>query len=391
MRFRILNRTTADKPPFREALLKLFETPGEELVLGYGYMSTEATVDDSEFITSIEKGFKGVEKPKITIIGKHHSNKNSNTATYIDTAKNIEKSIVGSTVKVLLVSDDNYHKKIAIKYIIDKDGDKIPQACIIGSSNLSKATFAVGYTDYNQELDILFWNKSYDKQFIKTLQEYIDEANSIIELIKLKETDIIEICIENEIQGIEEIIGYKYNVDFTYSQYEIEKYYDIINTIDEEVSKENLDLEIQISINKILQDMRKLVDELKYYFEEIDNYNIKIKFSVDYGIYYFLKDINEDIVSKKQVGQVYPSMYSDVPVDKLLSEYDNIIKYMKLDDKYKDQVEMFLRLNSRSEIVRFLNETFIKDNWLFVHLNSKSEKDGERIKDKLLGLINEEM
>lgn len=214
MKYKILNRTNQDTPPFRNELLELLKVKGEQLILGYGYL--DENVVDKTFIDSIIDGFSGILKNEIIIIGKHASNKTCNLNSYIETCKKMQDRMPYANIKLLIAKKENYHKKVAIKSSKSCYGDIIPSMCIIGSSNLTKPTFADKYPNFNQELDIVFWrNNIYEKinceealedesenlqlkfgvdvevyKYLQEIKEDIDNLSDFIQCYPIKDKDM---------------------------------------------------------------------------------------------------------------------------------------------------------------------------------------------------------
>lgn len=157
MKFEIISRTNELTPPFRTKLLKLLSIPGEQLILGYGYL--DDNMINAEFIKNMQIGFQNTLYPEVIIIGKHASNSTCNFNSYIQTCKKIKSNIPYANVRLLIAKKENYHKKVAIKSSKSYGSMVIPNVSIIGSSNLTRPTFAClnANDKFNQEIDIVFW------------------------------------------------------------------------------------------------------------------------------------------------------------------------------------------------------------------------------------------
>lgn len=150
MRFIVLNRTGADSL-FRLAMKEVLKTKGDKLILGYGYLEPNVMAKKS-FINNLKLGFKLSKQKEIILIG---NNKNDYSG-YVDAATILKQEIPDADIRLLIKQKNayghrQYHKKLAIK--LDKDEVILS---IIGSSNISDATYNNG--PFNQEVDILLWN-----------------------------------------------------------------------------------------------------------------------------------------------------------------------------------------------------------------------------------------
>lgn len=144
----ILNRVDSHSY-FSRALKNLCETKGEELILGYGYISLYI-FNKKDFIEAIKRGFEGITKPKIILIGC----KDDSYDDYISAAEMLNQKIPSAIIEVYIKDKSNahrtYHKKIAIKSRRrkpwpTKEYDIVK--VLLGSSNLTNGPY--NDIDYN--------------------------------------------------------------------------------------------------------------------------------------------------------------------------------------------------------------------------------------------------
>lgn len=190
MGFQMLMRVTGAISPYKEALQKLVEMPGETLILSTGYADYDILNNNPNFIDLVHKGLydKNLQKKgtEIIILGgkfKHNHPLNQNSKYYVcdSNTKLLRKNCNSCSpyychqykfekfvndMNLLLKNkkyahklrffralNDDFHAKIAMKLY-----KGTPIAAIVGSSNLTKPAFNDNYNFFNHEADMFIWN-----------------------------------------------------------------------------------------------------------------------------------------------------------------------------------------------------------------------------------------
>ena len=157
-------RTDCHKSNFRSALNELLSTTGDTLILSSGYISKSLLNDYnySDFITSLQTGFKNESNPKIIIIGGMFDKNLKNQYEFEGFIKYL--IYLGYQVTYHKPKHTKWHAKIALKLI-----NNTPIIGIIGSSNLTAPSYSQYPTsislNFNIESDILIWDKEIHRNF----------------------------------------------------------------------------------------------------------------------------------------------------------------------------------------------------------------------------------
>lgn len=385
MKFRILNRCNDIEPPFRKAMINLLSVKGDTLILGYGYMS-DIIIRDTEIIESIKEGFKGESNANIIIVGKYGTNPSCDSLVLWNIAETLfnsfnktsPKGLLKVNIEVLIAKDDRYHKKIAIK----TKGKGLPGAVILGSSNFSANTISIGNSNFNQEIDILFWRRENDEKFQAT-QEYMKKNSEIIDEIIDKE---INDCYCAAVEK-----GFLEN----------------ITSISRLKKKDLIERMKPTEENRFIKEKIKYIEKLQEQHEKIKSdiccYNINLQYGVDISVYKFIEQIiNELYDNKNDFLKIYPNIDSKVPVKKLNEYYlDFMNKY--IESKEKDYLKLNLDLFNKlvcSKKCTELNDIFLgkgkevcksdlnfkKDIWKIV-IVLKYEIGGKKLGTGLMNLL----
>lgn len=280
MRYSILNRTGATSL-FKRGLHEVILSPGNKLVLGYGYLEQNVITEikDDEKIESGEEDestFTRVlrqwiisennSEKEIIIIG----NNKPDYSNYIKVAKYMNDTFSNLKIKVMIKNKNaagyrQYHKKLAIKFT-DFKGDLKPSVALIGSSNISEGTYVD--KNYSQEVDILLWNRfilEEDTENIKFARKkelemlkrigkhdnYIRQYGGLLDIIDNAGIDFgLEIQLQDIIKEIENYRTYgfrlKYVNERSYSDVSTDELRNIIQSseIDERILGEQLKKDI---------------------------------------------------------------------------------------------------------------------------------------------------
>lgn len=214
MNFGILNSVNENDMYFKNALLETLKSEGDTLILGYGYYSNyifnpyvkddknkyiklDTIIDfEEEFYSCLAEGFKKCKnksstkeesiKPKVIIAG-HMKNENFTYKNKFEDYEilgyriyyNLKKKGIDVDVRVVK-SSEKYHKKVAFKFYREKeDGkDSITNLCpvmlLIGSSNLTRQGIHMT-EDFNQEVDVLFWNNYIMKKKKSIIEDILED------------------------------------------------------------------------------------------------------------------------------------------------------------------------------------------------------------------------
>lgn len=215
MNFGILNSVNEDDMYFKKALLETLKSEGDTLILGYGYYSNyifnpyikdndkdeyiklDTIIEFEEaFYSCLAEGFKKYKnksstkderiKPKVIIVG-HMKNENSTYKNKFEDYEslgyriyyNLKKKGIDVDVRVVK-SSEKYHKKVAFKFYREKEDDKdsitnlCPVMLLIGSSNLTRQGIHIT-KDFNQEVDVLFWNNYIMKKKKSIIEDILED------------------------------------------------------------------------------------------------------------------------------------------------------------------------------------------------------------------------
>ena len=214
LNFGILNSVNENDMYFKNALLETLKSEGDTLILGYGYYSNyifnpyvkddknkyiklDTIIDfEEEFYSCLAEGFKKCKnksstkeesiKPKVIIAG-HMKNENFTYKNKFEDYEilgyriyyNLKKKGIDVDVRVVK-SSEKYHKKVAFKFYREKeDGkDSITNLCpvmlLIGSSNLTRQGIHMT-EDFNQEVDVLFWNNYIMKKKKSIIEDILED------------------------------------------------------------------------------------------------------------------------------------------------------------------------------------------------------------------------
>lgn len=343
MKYRVLNKCNQSNPPFRKAMLNLLSLKANNLLLGYGYMS-DIIVTDNEFIKAIKEGFKDVENPSITIIGKYGFNEKCTIEVLESNADKIRDYLkadgIDVDIRILVSRNEDYHKKIAIK----KNNYSIPEAVIIGSSNFSAKTIAIS-NNTNQEVDILFWrsNDQCNKRFLLTKEELEQENN----LLKKEINESIEYIYDSAVSS-----GFI-------------KGFTNISIFKKRQAIENMSHDDKTNV---LIEQYRNIQRLGDYLEEnklrLNNFNLDIQFSVNINILTFVQEVSNEIYDpKKRFDKIYPVKDSSVKIDELTKYYDDFrSRYIKVNDKNAKMLDLnrqlfqiAIRSCSKDELIKIFN------------------------------------
>ena len=210
MNFGILNSINEDDFYFKKALLETLKSEGDTLILGYGYycnnifypdISKEENVKldiirnfEEEFYNCLAEGFKEYKNtniskakkiiPRVIIVGHMKNDSDMNPFENYETLGykiyyELKKRDIYVDVRVVKCSE-KYHKKIAFKFYREQSDstDSITNLCpvmlLIGSSNLTRQGIHMT-KDFNQEVDVLFWNKYIIKEREAIIVDIITE------------------------------------------------------------------------------------------------------------------------------------------------------------------------------------------------------------------------
>lgn len=165
MGMQILFRKYVFDSPFRRAILELNKMTGEKLILSTGYVNllfksdgSLNTYNKSDFLKSIEGGFKNIQSPEIHIVGGKFKNDPSNLQEFEDFLNQLISDLPSKiNIRFFKAINESWHSKVAFK--VSNNG---PISAIIGSSNLTRAAFSTyknsSYT-FNHEADVFIWKK----------------------------------------------------------------------------------------------------------------------------------------------------------------------------------------------------------------------------------------
>lgn len=201
----ILNKNKKDISPFTQSLYQLFRTKGDTLILSYPYMrktifdkcykreSDEESREDvyirkskiytrERFKNCIIEGFSECENPTIKLIGSMQEIKYKKDM--ISFAFELEKILARDDINIELyiTKEKNYYNKLAIK--LDDNNIKM---MISGSSNFcTLSLWESNYNSYNEDLDILFYDKyRLEKNTLNILKK-------INESMALEKSDLVD-------------------------------------------------------------------------------------------------------------------------------------------------------------------------------------------------------
>lgn len=267
MRYSILNRIGKDSL-FKRGLHEVISAPGEKLVLGYGYFDKKV-IEDMKQLSDWISSDRNSEK-EIIIIG----SKDNNYRRHIKAAKYLDSEFQNLKIKVIIKDKNetyrNYHKKLAIKFTRFNKELK-PSMALIGSSNFTWPAYNED-KDYNQELDILLWNR------------YVLEGDtSSIKNFRKKELDMLKRLRVGESKKLTE--GDLYYID---------KYEEMLNLLD----IKGIDLRLEL-------ELRDIINEIEYYKSN--------KFSLKYVNE---RCYNDSDIDKETLKSIINSSETDMYYDK---------------------------------------------------------------------------
>lgn len=277
MRYIILNRTNGVSL-FQKGLNEVLKYPGDELILGYGFLES-SIVTKPQFLQAIVEGFSS-EQGCITIIGANEQQ----ISKYIESIEAIQKYIDNQEKSIsirLIVKKINhkgarqYHKKIAIKL---NNGE--PIIALIGSSNLSKNTYDNKNEDdyYTTEVDILFWNA-----FLVKREKEEDILKNTEQESKIDRFNNLRVS-EKMINSILKTKGIDFSIDFELQDiiseiknFEENSFYEVYNSEWMKISYYDIYCDLIEDINYLIVQCNKQVGITKEFINKFRDFEDKVR------------------------------------------------------------------------------------------------------------------
>lgn len=338
MRNIILNRM-GNESLFSKALIDICSTPGDQLILAYGYLSL-GVIKDESFIKAIETGFANNKKPKkIIIIGSY----NNSYSEYIVAANYLKNKFKGIDLEVYI--KPKYHKKIAIKRNCDETKKEIYEKsevikAIIGSSNITEPAYSSNNKYLNQEVDVFMFNSfKIDILSIQnTIQNLYKSNKSYESKAKLTNNIIDEINLLNNRNSTS--INFRLDLELDDIIYEIDNATSngFIEVFNNELKAYNMDIDSLLEI--ILKNE--------------DNYIVKSALEI------FFIMIGHDIIDKYNNEEEYKEKTANLQIKyicEILAE-----ESIKSKDNYKLKIKDIInnKLKNDSALYKMLSEKNIK-------------------------------